>query len=255
MRSSKNFFYSKKVRRHRCNSKKKLCKTVKQLHNAVALQKPARSKGTGLCRCLHYVRASAWVYELMKIIFVVLIIALASISSCNSTAQPNSSGNNSLPNTNNSRAAAPIPVSPPTNASTEPSPKLSLLPPDAKGVQAAIDVIHQYYSAINVRDYRRAYELWSGKGEASGQTFEQFRDGFSNTASVEIDTSGEPGDLEGAAGSQYATIPIRISARTKHGSGQHFAGEYVLRRSMVDGATPEQRSWRIYSAKIHEVPE
>lgn len=131
---------------------------------------------------------------------------------------------------------------------------MSPLPPDAKGVQAAIDVIHEYYDAINARDYRKAYELWTGKGQASRQTFEEFRDGYLNTESVEIDTSGEPGELEGAAGSQYVKIPLRLKARTRDGKLQSFWGEYTLRRSMVDGATPDQREWRIYSAEFKELP-
>ena len=135
-----------------------------------------------------------------------------------------------------------------------PTPSLSPLPPDAEGLRAAIDVVHEYYDAINAGDYRKAYELWSGKGEASKQTFEEFRDGYANTESVELDTSGEPGDLEGAAGSQYVKIPVRLRAKTKDGKLQHFWGEYTLRRSMVDGATAEQRMWRIYSAQFKELP-
>lgn len=172
--------------------------------------------------------------------------ALLSVIACSQPANdPNIAVNNASVRTQ-SPTATPIPG----NAPVSPTPTLSPLPPDAKGVQAAIDIVHAYYDAINAREYRKAYELWSGKGEASKQTFEEFRDGFSDTASVEIDTSGEPGDLEGAAGSQYVTIPLRIKAKTKDGKEQNFGGEYVLRRSMVDGATAEQREWRLYSASI-----
>ncbi len=152
--------------------------------------------------------------------------------------------------------ASPTPTVTPRPMNTiigEPAPHGSPLPPDAKGVQAAIDVVHEYYAAINAKDYRKAYELWSGKGEASKQTFESFSDGFTNTASVEIDTSGEPGIPEGAAGSQYVKIPLLIKARTKDGHVQNFWGEYTLRRSMVDGATADQRAWRLYSAQIKEL--
>ena len=150
----------------------------------------------------------------------------------------------------------------PTTAATErvedkgmgsPTPELSPLPPDAPGVQAAIDVVQEYYKAINARDHRKAYELWSGKGEASGKSFEAFREGFAETVSTEIDTSGEPGTPEGAAGSQYIGIPGIITARTTDGKTQKFWGEYVMRRSMVDGATAEQREWRIYSAKFRQL--
>jgi hypothetical protein len=58
--------------------------------------------------------------------------------------------------------------------------------------------------------------------------------------------------MEGAAGSRYITIPVTIRAKLKNGKEQNFAGEYVLRRSVVDGATAEQRAWRIYSANINQ---
>jgi hypothetical protein len=131
----------------------------------------------------------------------------------------------------------------------EPTPPQGPPPAEAQAIDDAIAVIEQYYDAINSRDYRRAYELWSGNGESSKQTFEQFRRGFANTSSAEFDTTG-PGRVEGAAGSEYATIPVRIRAITKPGDKQYFIGEYVLRRSMVEGATAEQQAWRIYSANI-----
>lgn len=147
----------------------------------------------------------------------------------------------------------------PTNAADgeiqigSPTPTLSPLPPDADGVRSAIAVVQEYYSALRAGDYRTAYELWSGNGEASGQSFEEFRDGFADTVSTQIDTGGEPGEIEGAAGSQYVAIPGVITSRTSDGKTQKFWGEYVLRRSMVDGASPEQRSWRIHSAKFRKL--
>ena len=187
---------------------------------------------------------------------MIVVIIAAFFASCGTDTESNLNGNvnagrvNSTPVSSSSSPSS----SPTPERTVSPTPSLSPLPPDAKGVQAAIDVVHEYYDAINARDYRKAYELWSGKGEASKQTFEEFRDGYVNTESVEIDTSGEPGDLEGAAGSQYVKIPLRLKAHTKDGKVQNFWGEYTLRRSMVDGATPEQREWRFYSAEFKELP-
>ena len=180
----------------------------------------------------------------------------ALVSACGTSGDGRAANNSSANSANSSSAAiSPSPTASATSSPEEPpTPPRSPLPPDARGVQAAIDVIQEYYAAINARDYRKAYELWSGKGEASKQTFEEFRDGYANTESVELDTSGEPGDIEGAAGSQYVKIPVRLKARTKDGKEQNFSGEYTLRRSMVDGATPEQRMWRIYSAQINDLP-
>jgi hypothetical protein len=122
--------------------------------------------------------------------------------------------------------------------------------PDSTSASAeAAGVLRQYYEAINGRDFRRAYELWEGGSAASGQTFEEFVTGFEETARVEIEI-GDPGRVEPAAGSQYVEVPARIRAVMTSGEEQRFEGTYTLRRSVVDGATAEQRRWHIYSAAI-----
>lgn len=180
-----------------------------------------------------------------------IVVAAVFIAACGTITNRNAATLNTNAAVANTSA---VPTSSPAaTGSVSLTPSLSPLPPDPQGVQAAIHAVREYYSAVNDRDYRKAYELWSGKGEASGKTFNEFRDGYLDTDSVELDTSGEPGNPEGAAGSQYVKIPVRLKARMKDGKVQNFWGEYTLRRSMVDGATPEQRSWRIYSAEIKEL--
>jgi hypothetical protein len=56
--------------------------------------------------------------------------------------------------------------------------------------------------------------------------------------------------VEGAAGSQYATTSVAVDAVRSDGQKEHFTGTYTLRRTMVDGATPEQRAWHIYTADL-----
>ncbi len=111
------------------------------------------------------------------------------------------------------------------------------------------DVIRRYYKAIDARQYGDAYRLWSQSGKASGKSETDFAAGFAQTQSVNV-TVSDSVRTEGAAGSQFATIPVAIDATLRNGTHQHFAGTYTLRRSMVDGATPEQRAWRIYSADL-----
>ena len=113
----------------------------------------------------------------------------------------------------------------------------------------AAEVLRQYYDAINAADYRRAYALWENRGAASHQTYEQFAAGFAETRSTQADV-GTPGRVEGAAGSHYVEIPVVVRAVTKSGESQRFQGTYVLRRSVVDGALPEQRRWHIYRATL-----
>ena len=113
----------------------------------------------------------------------------------------------------------------------------------------AVAVIRDYYRAIDGLDYAHAWSLWSDGGRSSGQSPQQFADGFANTAHVTVQT-GPPGDMEGAAGSRFIQVPVTIVAEMRDGATQQYTGTYTLRRAAVDGATPEQRAWRIASASL-----
>lgn len=116
----------------------------------------------------------------------------------------------------------------------------------------AAEVVRRYYGAIDARQYGQAYQLWAGGGGASGQSAASFADGFGETAGVTVQT-GTPGQVEGAAGSRYVRVPVAIRAVDVDGSEHTYEGSYTLRRAVVDGATAEQREWRIDSADLHEV--
>lgn len=116
----------------------------------------------------------------------------------------------------------------------------------------AVAVVRDYYASINSRSYARAYSLWSDDGRSSGQSPEQFAAGFAETASVEVEIQA-PGRVDAAAGSRYIEVPVAISATRNDGSVHKYVGAYVLRRAVVDGASAEQRAWRIGSADIREV--
>ena len=122
-------------------------------------------------------------------------------------------------------------------------------PDSGQKIVNAVDVIRYDYDAIGRRQYDTAYALWEQSGKASGQTRTEFAAGFAQTTGVRA-TIGDSLRLDGAAGSQYATVPVTVDARLRNGARQHFEGFYTLRRALVDGATPEQRRWHIYSAHL-----
>lgn len=124
--------------------------------------------------------------------------------------------------------------------------------PAEPGAAEAAAVIGDYYRSIDALDYAHAWSLWSNGGRASGQTVQQFANGFASTAHVNVDI-GAAGAMEGAAGSRYVQVPVTIQATARDGSVQRYAGSYTLRRAVVDGATPEQRAWHIASATLHPV--
>ncbi len=139
----------------------------------------------------------------------------------------------------------PVPASP---GATDPVPAA----PAEPGAAEAAAVVRSYYGAINAGQHGRAYGMWSDGGRASGQTADQFARGFGDTARVSVST-GEPGRVEGAAGSRYVTIPVAVETVHADGSVHHYDGSYTLRRAVVDGASAEQRQWRISDADLREV--
>ena len=115
----------------------------------------------------------------------------------------------------------------------------------------AVQLIRNYYRWINQKRYQGAFNIWEKREDgfaANGQSFEKFASGFNDTASVSVEI-GAPGEIEGAAGSNYIEIPVIISAQTKSGKAQKFAGAYTMRSSNV----ARDRSWYMYSAKVNKV--
>ena len=107
-----------------------------------------------------------------------------------------------------------------------------------------VTTLASYISAINARDYRRAYRFW----ESPPSSFEQFARGFADTDRVRLLV--EPSTRrEGAAGSAYTEIPTIVVATTRSGNERVFAGCYVLRRSNV-----QDRGWMIYRADVSQFP-
>ena len=133
-------------------------------------------------------------------------------------------------------SAAPVPP-PPTTA--EPT------------AADAVAVVRDYYAAIAAGDHARAYAMWSDGGRGSGQTAQQFAAGFADTQAVRVQP-GEAGRVEGAAGSRHVEVPVSVTTTRADGSEQRYVGAYVLRRAVVDGASPAQRAWRIASAELRE---
>ncbi|HEX7069753.1 MAG TPA: hypothetical protein VF190_03060 [Rhodothermales bacterium] len=115
-------------------------------------------------------------------------------------------------------------------------------------------VIRRYYEALNAGDFRRAYEMWGGRGSATGQSFEEYRAFFDGMRRLEVET-GMPGRIEPAAGSRYVEIPVMLRITHDDGRVETREGTYTLRQSVVDSSTPAQRNWHIYSADIETPSE
>jgi hypothetical protein len=111
-------------------------------------------------------------------------------------------------------------------------------------------VVRAYYAAINARDYQRAYAAWGSDGPPGRPTLRTFESGFARTDSVHV-VLGHPGRIEGAAGSRYVTIPVRVRAFERGIRPREYAGSFTVRRSVVPGADAADRQWHLYSASLH----
>jgi len=121
--------------------------------------------------------------------------------------------------------------------------------PRAGSVEAAVQVVRDYYAAVSRRDYRGAYAIWHGR-----QDYSHFRRGYAQTVRADVRPL-PPFRIEGAAGSAYADVRVRVDASLRSGKRQHFVGNYVLRRvNDIPGSTAEQRQWRIIDAHLRKVP-
>ncbi|HYV10576.1 MAG TPA: META domain-containing protein [Pyrinomonadaceae bacterium] len=100
-----------------------------------------------------------------------------------------------------------------------------------------------YYTAINARDYRRAFGFW----DSPPSSYEQFARGFADTDQVRVLVEPSP-HVEGAAGSVFAEIRAIVVSTLRNGSERVFAGCYTMRRSNV-----QDRGWQIYRAGVSQV--
>ena len=117
---------------------------------------------------------------------------------------------------------------------------------DQKSPEAAVAVLRDYVRLIGERKFVEAHRLWTGDQLSDGAFAARFS-GF-RAYRAEI---GEPGRIEGAAGSLHIDSPVTITGALTGGQDFRQQGSFTLRRvNDVPGATPEQLQWRIYKTDL-----
>jgi heat shock protein HslJ len=116
--------------------------------------------------------------------------------------------------------------------------------PPTDGRSDPLTTLASYFSAINAKDYRRAYRFW----ESPPSSFERFAGGFADIDRVRLLVDPTV-STEGAAGSVYAEIPTLIVYFTRGSNERVYAGCYLMRRSNV-----RDRGWQIYRADVSQFP-
>jgi len=122
------------------------------------------------------------------------------------------------------------------------APAARAAPPD--GAQAAA-VARAYFSLLGRHRYRAALRLRRNDMRLGlfVRAFAPYRD---YRGSV-----GRPGPVEGAAGSLYVEIPVRVSGLLRGGRRFSERGSVTLRRiNDVEGSTAEDRRWHIYRTDV-----
>jgi hypothetical protein len=153
--------------------------------------------------------------------------------------------------------AAPAPLEPPAPGEPGGLPNdatpVSEAPFAADSAQGAANVVQTYYALLEARKYDHAYRLWAPG--AAGMDAAAFAASFGKYAEYHANI-GAPGPIDAGAGQRYVTVPVQVYGRLKQG-GREFSmlGSVTLHRvGDVDGATAEQRRWRIRSTDIKSRP-
>lgn len=117
---------------------------------------------------------------------------------------------------------------------------------DPNSAQGAAQIVQGYYALLESKRFDEAQDLWrdgTTLGDEDAKTFAGHFAGFS-----EIHANiGAPLDPEGAAGSEYVTVPVQIYARVKATGKPYYALRAVTLRRINDvpGSSAEQRRWHI----------
>jgi len=113
-------------------------------------------------------------------------------------------------------------------------------PIDPKSAEAAGQVVQHYGALIEQGRWTESWRLWSNADAAR-----DFDRNWRNDSEVHIEI-GRPGDMEGAAGSSYITVPAVFYGKTKDGGPFRRGADVILRRvNDVTGSTEAQRRWHI----------
>ena len=109
----------------------------------------------------------------------------------------------------------------------------------------AADVARSWFGQLSKGGGRNAQ--WAEAGQASRQALLKELALFRSAAAA----VGPPGEIEGAAGSQYVELPLTLEGPLEAGGEAKRAGKVTMRRiDDVPGSTDVERRWRIERVKF-----
>lgn len=124
-------------------------------------------------------------------------------------------------------------------------------PDVAKTEKGARAILLPWARGIELREFDQS---WAMMGDAAQAQISKakFNAMFHPLRDITVAIPG--GDMEGAAGSIYYTVPTTVTGTRADGSKAVLKGDVVMRRvNDVDGATPEQLKWHIAQVNLKPV--
>jgi hypothetical protein len=179
----------------------------------------------------------------MTIRTVMVAACVLGLGACSQATENNAQTNGVVPS---APASSPAPA-PAVNAQSNvslPDDRTPLEEPkgpiDPKSAESAGQVVQHYGALIEQGRWTESWELWTDPPAAK-----QFDRNWRNASEVHMEI-GKPGDMEGAAGSSYITVPAVFYGKTKPAGSFRRAADVILRRvNDVPGSTEAQRRWHI----------
>lgn len=176
------------------------------------------------------------------------LVVLLSAAACNKAEPAQETAQKAEPaQTEAAATSAPsaAPLAPTPIGGGEDRTPVSEAPFTPTSAQGAANVVQTYFALMEAE---KPADAWKLRRPAAGETEAQLADTLNRYAEYHAQI-GAPGAIEGAAGSLYVTVPVKLYGRRASGEAFEREGSVTLRRSNdVPGATAEQRTWRIESA-------
>jgi hypothetical protein len=145
------------------------------------------------------------------------------VSACTTVTENSAPAQSSPP-------ASPTHSSPGTSTTPQSGPSPQASPPPSSGTSPNVTdpwaVVSAYYGDIESGNYQQAWAL-IGSGATTGQTYQQFKDGFACTGSQTLSEVGESGDQ----------VTFNLTATDScNGQVQHFTGTDTVQNGKIVNA-------------------
>ena len=121
--------------------------------------------------------------------------------------------------------------------------------------QGAANVVQTYYAFLGSRRFPEARALVQSGSKIAERDVAAFEATFDRYSEYHANV-GAPGRIDAGAGQRYVTVPVQVYARLKADRAPVYSiGTVTLHRAGdIDGATAEQRKWKISDIALKPAP-